>query len=282
MAKSIKGPFSGHAGQLAFLVNESRSRRPDLSGDPYSSAWVRPQLRSKVSQLWHEYETVVYPYDDIVLSVRNQYFLSAIDSEVGDDVVVVVAPCGFTSYPYLARGSKAFIECDLKEVIDYKQLRASSLIGGGELPEADVKYEVVDFRISDSIGRIINGLSPLCRWVFVLEGISYYLSPTEWASICSEICARARPGDSLHFDYWSERDGRNDVYSRFLKFCRRHAGCSIESFTFLSEREIGSTFKGHRVILSDVIQEEVIQCGTTILSRKRDILRDRYVAILFR
>ena len=58
----------------AALVNESRSRREDLSRDRYARLWVTGQSR----QQWDAFSREVYPLDDIELSLRNRFFLERI------------------------------------------------------------------------------------------------------------------------------------------------------------------------------------------------------------
>ena len=105
--------------ESAFLVNESRSRRVDISKDIYSLLWVTDSTR----ELWKDFCKKVYPFDDVELSLRNRFFLDRLNSFLHSksNPVFVNIGAGFTSYPFLIKSPCICIEVDFKHVITYKQ-----------------------------------------------------------------------------------------------------------------------------------------------------------------
>ncbi len=103
----------------AFLVNESRSRRVDISKDIYAHLWIN----ESTNQLWNDFYSEVYTFDDIQLALRNRFFLEQLKSFIdkSSNPVFVNIAAGFTSYPFLITNPCKFIEIDLPYIIEYKQ-----------------------------------------------------------------------------------------------------------------------------------------------------------------
>jgi O-methyltransferase involved in polyketide biosynthesis len=103
-----------HISDTAFLVNESRARKVDVSQDIYAEHWVRPGSRERVRDLWDDFAREVYPHDDLELAVRNRYFFAHLLKLVhtSENPVFVNLGAGFTSYPFLLNQNIACIEVD--------------------------------------------------------------------------------------------------------------------------------------------------------------------------
>jgi hypothetical protein len=134
--------FTQHISDSAFLVNESRARRSDLSGDYYAHHWVDPERRERVRKLWNDFSSCVYPFDDIVLSIRNRFFLERIQAFVSNhaDSALVNLGAGFTSYPFLLDRSIRVLEVDFPHVTTYKQSRIDDLTQRGVLPIRSIQF----------------------------------------------------------------------------------------------------------------------------------------------
>jgi O-methyltransferase involved in polyketide biosynthesis len=269
--------FEGHPALLALLVNESRSRRPNVSEDPYSRDWIPPHQRFRVAKLWNDYAKLVYPFDDIVLGVRNRFFLEQIRRTDPDDCTVMIVPCGLTSYPYLANERRDYIEADLEPLIEFKRRQSQQLIKGGVLPSQQVEYLVCDLAETGAIQKLVARSKPTQPRILVIEGLSYYLTRPDWDLLVQDLRDSLRRGDVLAFDYWDSQDANKQVYGRFLQFCKKHAGFNLERFNFLDARSIRSSLQGFRCEFSDVISEERRYSAVPELGRRTALLRDRYV-----
>ena len=83
--------------ESAFLVNESRARRVDISHDIYAQLWVSDSTK----KLWDDFSKNVYQYDEIEIGLRNRFFLNRLNSFINstDNPVFINIGAGFSSYP---------------------------------------------------------------------------------------------------------------------------------------------------------------------------------------
>lgn len=163
----------------AYLVNESRARRPELSRDPLAPAWIPEALRPSVRDLWEGYADTVYPHDDLVVSLRGRAVLDAVERATrgATPPVLVSLGAGFTSYPWLAPVAAA-LEIDLAGIVDAKSRREAELREAGRLAATPVERGVVDLGADGAddhvleLARDVAGDRPVA---LVIEGLLYYL-----------------------------------------------------------------------------------------------------------
>ncbi|WP_328889681.1 class I SAM-dependent methyltransferase [Streptomyces sp. NBC_00316] len=165
----------------AFLVNESRARQPDLAEDPLAAAWIPDSDRPAVRALWNEFADVVYPHDDLVVSLRGRYIMDTLAAALrkDPDTVLVVCGAGFSSYPWLLP-FKVALEVDLPDMIEAKQRRVAKLVASGVLPERDVRHLPVDLGSRagrDELSSLVRELADGRPVAYVAEGLVFYLSP---------------------------------------------------------------------------------------------------------
>lgn len=166
----------------ALLVNWSRARLAELSGDRFAADWIAPSRRAQVEQLRRSYREEVYADDDVVVAVRGRAVLDAL-LEVRartPDLRLVVLGCGFSSYPWLLAPTPT-LEVDLPHVVAAKAGRARELVAAGRLPERPVRWVEAD--LSDLAGvaalgeRLREQVPAGAPVAVVAEGLLYYLSP---------------------------------------------------------------------------------------------------------
>ena len=120
--------------ETAYLVAESRARAVAISRDVYAAHWIPDRLRESVRRLWEEFAANVYPHDDVVLGVRNRFFLDRLSVFAADGPTIFVnVAAGFTSYPFLIEHAIRTIEIDLPVVVDVKSARVAALQDAGVL-----------------------------------------------------------------------------------------------------------------------------------------------------
>lgn len=265
----------------ATLVNESRARRSDISGDIFAPDWIPPHSRPSLAALWNDYCKSVYPLDDIVVSVRNRFFSELIQKYgTNQNAVIILLACGLTSYPYILTCKSKFIEYDFPHVITYKSERAKALTTSGILPVRHVDYIGADISDNNTLQCLAQPWDVFERRIIIAEGLSYYLPKAEWQRICDTLAENIRPGDVISFDFWQFKERERDVYKRYARFCRKHEAFKKKQFTFYTPTEIAALMPPGQSTICTVDEAETRIFGTRRL-RGKDILRDTIATIRF-
>jgi O-methyltransferase involved in polyketide biosynthesis len=264
----------------AFLVNESRSRRVDISKDIYSSLWIN----ESTNKLWNDFNTEVYTYDDIQLSLRNRFFLEQLKLFINESAhpIFVNIGAGFTSYPFLVSKDCKFIEVDLSNIINYKQKKIKRFIENGELPERVITFLSTDICKKIDLMKLKESLISLleCNPSFVLlEGITYFLNKRHLNQLFNIFSDIQTLNSVLAFDFWKLGDADHPVLKRLMKFFSDRFGFDIKQYN-LMDLDFIQNIKGYEVIESTDIQElEKIYTKDNFLSDKNKILPEHYVIL---
>jgi O-methyltransferase involved in polyketide biosynthesis len=270
----------GHISESAFLVNESRARRVELSGDLYAHLWVTDRTRD----LWNAFCEEVYPHDEIELGLRNRFFLDRLDSfvAVNSGAVFVNIGAGFTSYPFLTRAVCRCFEVDYPRVVDYKRRNVHEWRASGALPSRDVEFVGVDLAGAPDRARLREALLPATSDApsfILMEGITYYLERPVLDAVfemCSEL---QRTGSVLAFDFWTPGSAFHPVHLRFAKFCAERFGRRASRYSFLEEAEVGA-IAGYAVEETAEVQGlELIYSATRVLQDPSAILPESYAVL---
>lgn len=173
----------GGVALTAYLVNESRARRPDLAADPLAQAWIPEADRPGVRALWQEYAEAVYPHDDLVVALRGRVIADVLAAALAADpaTVLVVCGAGFSSYPWLLPFPAA-LEVDLPAMAEAKQRRAEELTAAGTLPAREVVHLGADLGAEADRARVAAAVRELAAGrpvAYVVEGVLFYLPPRD-------------------------------------------------------------------------------------------------------
>lgn len=173
----------GGVALTAYLVNESRARRPELAADPLAAAWIPDADRAGVTGLWQGYADAVYPHDDLVVALRGRFIADVLAETLAKDpeTVLVVCGAGFSSYPWLL-DFPAALEVDLPEMAEAKQRRAAELTAAGTLPPRRVRHLGADLGSAadrDRVAREVRELADGRPVAYVAEGVLFYLPPDD-------------------------------------------------------------------------------------------------------
>jgi O-methyltransferase involved in polyketide biosynthesis len=182
MRDEVEGMREG-VGVTAYLVNESRARRPGLAQDPLAAAWIPDADRPAVRELWDGFAAAVYPHDDLVVALRGRYVADLLADALRDDPDTVLAVCGagFSSYPWLLPFTAA-IEVDLPHMAEAKRRRAAELTAAGILPRRDVAHLGADLSEPVDRGTVAGAVRKLADGrpvAYVVEGVLFYLPPEQ-------------------------------------------------------------------------------------------------------
>jgi len=258
----------------AHLVNVSRARNMEWSGDWLARHWIPEHLRAETDALYDRYMAQVYAEDDKIVSARTRYYQRVIDN-LPDGSSVVLAPVGLTSYPFLCKKRHAFTEFELPGVIAHRKQRAQALLEAGIIPDCDVEMRALDLRTVDEktdLEAWFRGTQTRC---IILEGLSYYLTRQDWWRLLNHLLQAMRPGDQLAFDFWPQERAGNPVYQHYRDFCEREAGFENVEFTFLSRNEIDNQL-AHRPIK----QQDIQDCAALFRAGIGDVLPDKDKVLL--
>ncbi|MBI1921270.1 MAG: class I SAM-dependent methyltransferase [Geobacter sp.] len=263
---------------LAFLVNESRAKNAEKSGDIYARSWVPPKLQYAISAAWNEFSKEVYNKDDTVLSIRNRIILETLKLTVNSDTQCIIMPCGMVSYPMLLNVEAEYLEVDVAELIAYKRHLVEDYEKRGEFPRRSRVFLAADICNEAERKGVLARTEHSCKKVFILEGISYYLDIENWWSVIKDVIEVCSKGDVIVFDYWPYEERFNEVYEKFRHFCNNHMMCQIERFLFLTKEEIiaklySCTVKFEsvvdaqkRVLHTRVLKKDGILCDTCVIA----------------
>ncbi|UCF12041.1 MAG: class I SAM-dependent methyltransferase [Thermoplasmatales archaeon] len=241
--------------ESAFLVNESRSRRVDISKDIYSHLWTT----DSTAKLWKDFSSQVYPYDDIELGLRNRFFLEHLNSfiEKTHNPVFVNIASGFTSYPFLIKNPCKCIEIDLRNVIDFKQKKIKTWIEKGTLPQCNITFLPVDINKKADIKRLKKSLISIFKnnpSFILLEGITYYLNKQVLNNLFNMISEVQLPDSILTFDFWKPTNSNHPVFKRLSRFFAERFSFKETQYTFL-DFDFIQTIQGYESLELTDIQE---------------------------
>ena len=266
--------------ESAFLVNESRSRRIDISKDIYSHLWTT----DSTAKLWKDFSSQVYPYDDIEISLRNRFFLEHLNSfiEKTHKPVFVNIASGFTSYPSLIKKPCKCVEIDLKNVIDFKQKKIKSWIEKGTLPRCNITFLPLDINKKADIERVKKSSISLFEnnpSFILLEGITYFLTKEGLNNLFKMISEIQLPDSILAFDFWKTTNTNHPVFKRLSRFFAERFGFNETNYNFLDFDLIQNINRYKLLELTDVQELEKRFTEDNYLDNYDKILPEYYAVL---
>ena len=266
--------------ESAFLVNESRSRRTNISKDIYSHLWTN----TKTNKLWNEFSKKVYPNDDIELSIRNRFFLEKLQTFVDNNSnpIFINIAAGFTSYPFLLHSPCRYVEIDYKDIITYKSRMVKKWIKEGLLPNRNIIFLSADLSEINEVNKTNRKLSEIIKndlSFVLLEGISYYLDIKSLDFIFRN-CMDIQKADSiLAFDFWQSQNEFHPVFKRLRNFFSERFDFHFTKYNLFNEDYI-KNIKGYEIIEIKCVQElEKLYSNTDLLKNYREILPENYAIL---
>jgi O-methyltransferase involved in polyketide biosynthesis len=262
----------------AFLVNESRSRRVDISKDIYASLWIN----ESTNKLWNDFYSEVYTFDDIQISLRNRFFLEHLKLFIDESTnpVFVNIGAGFTSYPFLVSKDCKFIEIDLPNVINYKQGKIKKFIENGDLPNRAITFLSADICNKIDLMNLKESLIhlPDCTSSFLLlEGISYFLNRQRLNQLFNMVSELQTFNSILAFDFWKTSDADHPILKKLMRFFSDRFGFDNQKYNLI-DLDFFQKLKGYKLIESTDIQElEKIYTEDNFLSDNNKILPEYYI-----
>lgn len=208
----------------AYLVNESRARRPELARDPLAREWIPEAARAEVRELWAEFAGAVYPDDDLVVSLRGRCIVDTLAGALRErpDTVLVVCGAGFTSYPWLLP-FPATVEADLPRIIEAKRRRCAELVAAGTIEDREVTHVAVDLGSAQGRAALVARVRELAAGrpvAYVAEGLIFYLPPDTALTVAGLGTQMSADPVSV-VSYWPDAERGNRVLAAQRRWFRR-------------------------------------------------------------
>lgn len=210
----------------AYLVNESRARRPDLAEDALAAAWIPDGERPAVRALWDEFADAVYPHDDLVVSLRGRFIADTLARALrtDPDTVLVVCGAGFSSYPWLLPFAAA-LEVDLPDMVSAKRRRTVELVDSGVVAERGVQHLAADLGSAadrDRLAEVVRELAAGRPVAYVAEGVVFYLPAADAEAVVS-LGAAFGTTTVTAVSYWPAAAAGSQVLAEQRHWFRRRA-----------------------------------------------------------
>jgi len=264
-------------GATAYLVNASRARQPTISGDPWAAAWIEPGLEDRVEALWQDYARAVSPHDDLLVSYRHRFFLTALREMQARTprFTLVSLGVGFTSYPFLLDAGVRAIEIDRTDIIEQRQARLAAL--ADVLPPRTVELVRCDLADAAQRSALLERLGPdLANGPsFVLvEGLSYYLPRDALDALFSTFRTHQRPGSRLGLDAWPTSIVHDPAFQRQEAYFRDVYAMPHPAYTLLDPEDVGG-IEGYRILQHTAAPEMEAADGGTRLAGTAEALDEQ-------
>ena len=267
--------------QTAFLVAVSRSRLVEVSGDRFAHLWVSEEAE----KLHSDYCDIVSPPTDMVVSIRNRFFLEKLRTFLRSNAnpVIVNFGAGFTNYPFLMDGDFDFIEIDFPHVITHKQERLKQWQAEGQLPNRKITFCQADFCDDAQIAQLEETLLATLRdrpSIIILEAVVYYLTKDALVNIFKLFESAQSVGSSVVLNYWLPRQLQSAVFQRQQTFFEKRLGRSARDYLLL-EKSFFDSLGGYTVVEHrNAAELENEFCGSRTLADPNEVLSAEYVTMV--
>jgi O-methyltransferase involved in polyketide biosynthesis len=282
MSQLLKNKIS----DSAYLVNVSRAKSLHLSKDVFAHLWIPSDKKQEIYKLWDKYAKTVYPFDDIELGVRTNYFLQILQHQLEEkrDLVFINLGSGFTSYQYLVTQDIYTIEVDVADIINEKKSRANKLIKEKILPKRETQYLTCDFNDTEQriklYKKIIKELDNSKNTFVLMEGLLYYLPKETTKKLLHNNSVIQSENSQTAFDYWKPSITKSIYYQGMLNFYKDEMKMDASSIYLFNAINIIN--KEFYAIIEDtnVFKQEKQTNGNLILNKNRNIcLEECYIKI---
>ena len=270
----------------AYLVNVSRTKSLHISKDFFAHLWIPLSKKAEILYLWDRYSKIVYPYDDIELGLRTEYFLTALKNHLENcpDTTFINLGSGFTSYQYLINNEIRTIEVDVGHIIAEKKRRAAKLIKEGILPKRRTIYLICDFndtRQRISLYKKIKREIRNAKSTFILmEGLLYYLPKSTTRKLLYNNQIIQSVGSISAFDYWKPKIAKSRYYQGMIDFYDKEMGIEKKSLNlFVAERFVD--LNCYNILDdTDVFKQERKNLIDLVLNRNKEkCLEESYITV---
>ncbi len=267
----------------AYLVNVSRAKALQISNDIFADLWIPSDQKKDIYKLWDNYSKFVYPYDDIELGIRTNYFLQSIKSQLNEhpNTILINLGSGLTSYQYLLQQEITTIEVDVHDIIEIKQNRAKKLIKERILPQRETIYFTCDFNNTEERIKLFKKLKKTLgkdsKTFILMEGLLYYLSTNTTQKLLYNNQIIQLEDSISAFDYWKPTVVKSQYYNGMMEFYENQMAMDSSSINFFYAKQLIDN--NCYIIMEDTdvfIQEKLLLDAHILNENKKISLEESY------
>lgn len=258
VSKPVMKRVSPSAQACAYL----RALEEDLSRDILAKYFVDDE-GCRLGEAWLE----CYPGVARDVSLRSRYIEDVAAKFIEDKKIgqMVNIAAGINTFPYRHPSAKKlgrYAELDLPGMLEYKRSCIADMLEKGIIEETQVR---VDYTPTNLIGEGFKG--DLARmninWnkptIFVMEGISYYLTPELILQTLGIVSKFAAKGSVIVMDYFPAILKEGALLHRMMGLVTDRGDDYI---TGLNAGELKKLFKGYKIECDTAIPDiELEYCG---------------------
>jgi methyltransferase (TIGR00027 family) len=201
-----------------------------------------------------------YPGVGRQICIRARYMEESIDDHLpknGGQVISLAS--GFGTYPYRStwmENVEYYAEVDFPDMIQFKQDAINRLIQEGAVskPVRPIHYVGLDITDDLLLEKLqSDGWQSTQKTVFVIEGVSYYLSPRALARLISNIRQAACSGSIVIIDYFPRGCSQTEPFKKVMGMIAKGGEATL---CCPGAEEVSEIFKQYKII-SDVSVPEL-------------------------
>lgn len=236
----------------AFLTACSRSRHPKLSGDTIADFWI-PESAWPIH---HDYIVKSPPYEEILISLRNRFFLDDIRKYFGNKQGQLVIPgSGMTSMSFLVPDTIHSAEIDVAPIINLKRNLVALGFANGRLPNRNISFVECDFNaeLTPCSTLFQNGLKSSVKTYALLEGLIYYLRPDVTRGLLRWLSEHFVGELRVGLTYWDNKMSTNPFLVQYQEFLKQ-TGMDHRIFFTSAEDLIAAIPQSQPICQTDYIE----------------------------
>lgn len=248
---SYQFPISPSAKGVAYL----RSLDVGVSNDHLACHFADEEGK-QVATKWLE----MYHGVGRQICIRARYIEDAVGHYLPQDGgQVICLAAGLSTYPYRAMWKsniQYYAEIDFPDMTVFKKETIHCLIKKGMiskplLPVSYLGLDITDDTLMDQLNS--NGWDPSRKTVFIIEGVSYYLSCQAIATLIESIARTSCSGSIVIMDYFPQSHSQTDQFKKVMGDIARGGEITL---CCPSDEGISDIFR-HYQIISDVPDPEI-------------------------
>ncbi len=264
--------------ETAFMTSIYREKHQDISKDPYAYLWSHPKTEVWIRNIAKE----VSPYEAVLHSLRNRYFLETIKHLFLSDKIKVLINfgAGFSMYPYALPEGLIHIEIDQPNVISYKKEKVSIWETDKTVPKRNIHYIATDFNTAyeEQLLSKIEAIQKNMPSFILIEGVLFFLSRKDTDRLFHFFSHLQQTGGYVGSVSFQDTIETTPAFNRLLDFFnRRLQGFSyqtipdtyyknLKSYRLIDHQDahsLQSTYATSQKIPKDILNEHMYLLQTT-------------------
>ncbi len=205
----------------------------------------------RISKAWLD----IYPGVGRQICIRSRYIEDAVGRYLADrNGQVISLASGLSTYAYRAPWINNVIysaEVDLPEMTAFKKEMMRRLIDEGavhnnRMPISNLSIDITDSTLMDQLRA--DGWDNSKQTLFIIEGVSYYLSHSAILKLINDIANTSKTGSIVIMDYFPEAHSQTDQFKRVMGSIAKDGEMT---YFCPSPGQISELFNCYRILSND-------------------------------